>query len=190
MASKLTQTNIKTGRIYRCANCEMACDDAWVTGRFKMEMGRRTDKEKSYFCGRDCANKFGRDYLRPTYESWIEGFEFDIEMLSDYMRTCVDLRRKSRTGFEAIKMIKQNLKVVKMILGKETPQHIIAVEMFKLSETSMTFAELIGEEEDPMFIAVSADWEGGYTQIDGYNTAMWGRDYAQDKMGCLTLWFE
>ena len=152
MASKLTQTDIKTGRIYRCANCEMACDDAWVTGRFKMEMGRRTDKEKSYFCGRDCANKFGRDYLRPTYESWIEGFEFDIEMLSDYMRTCVDLRRKSRTGFEAIKMIKQNLKVVKMILGKETPQHIIAVEMFKLSETSMTFAELIGEEEDPMFI--------------------------------------
>jgi len=190
MATKLTQTDIKTGRIHRCGNCDTACDEKWTTGRFKMVQGRRTDQEKTCFCGRDCANKFARDYLRPTYQSWIAGFEYDIEMLNDFMRMCVDLRRNSKTCFEAIKMVKQNLKVVNMILGGETPQHIVAVEMFKLSEVSMTFAELIGEEEDPMFIAVSADWSGDYSQIDGYNTAMWGRDYAQDKMGCLSIWFE
>jgi len=73
-------------------------------------------------------------------------------------------------------------------LGRETPRHIVEVELFKLSESAMKYAELVADEEDKGFNQLMNDYDE-YSQMNAYNIAMWAREHCNDKT-CLSMWFD
>ena len=191
MAKKHSKTEAKTGMIYRCGNCDAMCDDETRMSSYQMVMGRQSNKKVTRFCDRMCLNKYARDELRGDYVKDIKLMETAVELLTMYLRLCVEMGRESKTAFEAVKMTKQQKKVKEMMLGGTHPQHIVAVELFKLSETAMTFAELIADEEDKLFIEwIKMKGGGDYTQIEAYNLATWARNYSNDEASCLSIWFD
>ena len=81
-----------------------------------------------------------------------------------------------------------------MLLSGDHPLHIMKVEFFKLSESAMELAELVAEEEDPMFNDWAKDEDeefdiGPVTEILAQNVAMQARAMAEDKDQQLSLWF-
>ena len=190
MAKKHSKTEAKTGMIYRCGNCDAECDGLLSVSGFKMEQGRQSIKHTTHFCDRMCANKFSRDELRGDFIKDIESMTPMVDALSKYLAVIMRLDGDKKTCFEAIRMTKQHIKVKKLMIAGTQPQHIVAVELFKLGETAMKFAELIAEEEDKIFITmVNSRGGGDYTQIEAYNLAMWARDYSNNKQECLGIWF-
>ena len=191
MDKKPTKTDIKRGRIYRCANCDAFCDGSFNATSYYMECGREKQCETQYYCDNACMYKQSRDELRPKLVEQVKPIGKAIEVFTTIMKSNIKLGHKSKTCFEAIKMAKQHLKVKNMLIEGKTAQHIVAVEMFKLSEIAMRYAELIAEEEDKTLIGYlkELDMEDYHNEIAGYNLAVWAREHSKDKNCCLTLWF-
>jgi len=191
MMKKQSKTDIKRGRIHRCANCDAICGEEVNATSYYMECGRQKECQTLYYCDNACMYKQSRDELRPKLVEQIQPIEKAIVVFTTIMKSNIKLGHKSKTCFEAIRMAKQHLKVKNMLLGGETAQHIVAVEMFKLSEIAMGYAELIADEEDKVLIGYlkELDMIDYYSQVAGYNMAVWAREHSQDTNSCLTLWF-
>ena len=192
---KPTKSDISAGRVFRCGNCDALCTDEYYSNTVAVVMGRDTIKSTTYFCDKACACKKGRDEMRPTYERKIEALKETEKVLKDLLQCYIhdpDLKKKkSKTLFQAIKMVRQYHKAVSMLLSGEYAMHIVRVECFKLSEAAMELAELVAEEEDPEFNGWAKEFPNMYwcTEYKAQNTAMWARSLSEDKNGSLSMWF-
>ena len=187
---KVTQEDIKAGRYYHCGNCDAMIGGGIVTTRSQMVAGRAVCQETLYYCDSACANKCSRDRQIITFTRDTKRLSQHLEILTKFMRGIISAGRTSKTCFEAIKMTRLELKCKTMLLGRETPRHIVEVELFKLSECAMTFAELVAEDEDTYFNNVMKGHDNGlYSQMTAYNAAMWAREHCNNK-GCLSVWYD
>ncbi len=182
---KPTKSDIKAGRVYRCENCDAFCTDLFSSITQCFEMGRPTDETTDYYCTRACANKHSRDGLRTDYEENIKDRKESETVLKEVLQRYILKGKKSKTLFQAIKMVRQDMKTLTMLLSGEYALHIMKVEFFKVSEAAMDLAELIAEEEDPEF----CNEQDECTEYEAQSTAMWARTLAEDKYDTLSLWF-
>lgn len=192
---KPTKTDIKAGRVFRCGNCDALCSNKYSVGTQAFVMGRPQHKYTTYYCDQACAFKHGRDEQRPKHEKRIEYLK-DSEQNLKYMLQCyIESKRKSKTLLQAIKMVRQYKKTLSMLLSGESTLDIMRVEYFKLSEAGMELAELVAEEEDPLFNECAKDEGdefdniGPVTEILAQNLAMGSRCMAEDKQQQLSMWF-
>lgn len=187
---KVTQEDIDAGRYYHCGNCDAKISGGVSTNRCLLVAGRPVCKETLYYCDHACANKSSRDRQIDKFTDDIERLSENLGMLSRIMREIVGDGRTSKTCFEAIKMTRLQLKCKTMLVGRETPRHIVEVELFKLSESAMEYAELVAEEEDKIFNRrMKYDIDEDWSQMGAYNVSMWARQHCTDK-SCLSVWFD
>ena len=193
---KPTKTDIETGRVYRCGNCDALCTNKCSSSTETFVMGRPQVTNTTYYCDYACAAKKCRDEERPRYESRIEDLTVAERVLKDLLQCYIhdpELGgKKSKTLFQAIKMVRQYNKTLTMLLSGEYALHIMKVEFFKVSEAAMELAELVAEEEDPQFNdwAKQFDNMGPVTETEAQNLAMSSRSTAEDKHRQLSLWFD
>ena len=177
--------------VHRCGNCDAVCGDQIKADSYMMVAGRQEVKKTRYFCDRACAYKSGRDALIIDFTNDMDVLSKSLKFLSQIMGGIISAGRTSKSCFEAIKMTRLQIKCKKMLLAREIPRPIVEVELFKLSECAMRFAELVAEEEDMVFnIIIKGAGEGDYSQMEAYNLAMWARELTEDKDDCLSMWFD
>jgi len=187
---KPTKSDIKAGRVYRCGNCDALCDGSLPCAEQKFVMGRPQHVSREYYCDLACACKHGRDKQRPKYEANLRLLVESEVDLKELLQCYIECKLKSKTIFQAIRVVRQEIKTLRMLLSGESALHIMKVEFFKLSEAAMELAELIGEEEDPIFTKyANEDNVGPVTELAAQNTAMCARSMAEDKYGSLSMWF-
>tara|TARA_R110002126_G_scaffold17102_3_gene67352 strand:- start:1498 stop:2175 length:678 start_codon:yes stop_codon:yes gene_type:complete len=187
---KLTQEDINAGRYYHCGNCDTMIGGGIITTRSKVVAGRPVCQETLYYCDSACANKCSRDRQITKFTRDTKRLSQNLEILTKCMGGIIRAGRTSKTCFEAIKMTRLELKCKTMLLGRETPRHIVEVELFKLSESAMTFAELVAEDEDAFFNDTMKGYDNGqFSQMTAYNSAMWAREHCNDKT-CLSVWYD
>ena len=188
---KPTKTDIEAGRVYRCGNCDALCDDEFGSDSHEMVMGRKQLESQNYYCSPECFCKHSRDTLRPDYEDIVETATMVQDELKALLTNNIKDGKKSKTVFQAIKMCRQEIKTLTMLLSGEYALHIVRVEFFKLSEIAMELSELVADKEDTVFIErYAADViESNYTEYELQNLAMWARTMTDNTEGCLSLWF-
>ena len=191
---KPTKSDLEAGRVYRCGNCDALCTNKYSITEDTYVMGRPQYVGKTYYCDLACACKHSRDEQRPKHEKKIAYLKGVEQTLKDMLQAYIENKWKSKTLFQAIKMVRQCIKTLTMLLSGDHPLHIMKVEYFKLSESAMELAELVAEEEDPMFNDWAKDEDeefdiGPVTEILAQNVAMQARAMAEDKDQQLSLWF-
>ena len=188
---KPTKSDIKAGRVFRCGNCDALCSSDIDVETNAYVMGRQQHRATTHYCDVACASKHSRDTLRPKYEDNLHCRKVNETTLKGMLEINIENGTKSKTLFQAIKMVRQDIKTLAMLLGGESTLHIMKVEFFKVSEAAMELAELIGEEEDPQFNAIRKNFPamGPVTLILAQNTAMFTRSFSDDKNETLSLWF-
>jgi hypothetical protein len=192
---KPTKSDIETGRVFRCGNCDALCTNKCSSKTESYVMGRPQVTNTTYYCDYACAAKHCRDKDRPKHESRIKDLTGAERVLKDMLQCYIEHKWKSKTLFQAIKMVRQYKKTLTMLLSGESALHIMKVEYFKLSESAMELAELVAEEEDPLFNDCAKDEGeefdiGPVTEILAQNVAMSSRSMAEDKKRELSIWFD
>ena len=192
---KPTKSDIEAGRVYRCGNCDALCSNVCSSKTESYVMGRPQVTNTTYYCDYACAAKKCRDKDRPKYESRIEDLTRAERVLKDMLQYYIESKMKSKTLFQAIKMVRQYKKTLTMLLSGNHPLHIMKVEYFKLSESAMELAELVAEEEDPLFNDCAKDEDeefdiGPVTETLAQNVAMSSRGMSEDKHRELSIWFD
>jgi hypothetical protein len=188
---KPTKSDIKAGRVYRCGNCDAFCSGEIELGTNTYVMGRPKLVSSKHYCDDACACKSNRDEMRPIYEKNIEKLKRSETVLKRLLARYILEGKKSKTLFQAIKMVRQWSKALTMLLGGEYALHIMKVEFFKLSEAAMELAELVADEEDLLFNACVKVYAGTgpLTETKAQNLAMHARCMAEDKNHSLSMWF-
>jgi len=191
---KPTKSDIEAGRVYRCGNCDALCSNKYSVKGDTYVMGRPQHMYTTYYCDLACAYKHSRDQQRPKHERKIEYLTVAEQTLKDMLQHYIESKMKSKTLFQAIKMVRQYKKTLTMLLSGESALHIMKVEYFKLSEAAMELAELVAEEEDPLFNDCAKDEDeefdiGPVTETLAQNVAMSSRAMMEDKYQQLSLWF-
>ena len=188
---KPTKSDIEAGRVYRCGNCDALCTDEFGSDSSEIVMGRKQLESTNYYCSEACFNKHSRDTLRPDYEDIVETAGLVQDELKALLTTNIKDGKKSKTVFQAIKMCRQEIKTITMLLSGEYPIHIVRVEFFKLSEIAMELSELVADKEDTVFIEMFASDvnNSNYTEYELQSMAMWARTMTDNTEGCLSLWF-
>ena len=193
---KPTKSDIKAGRVYRCGNCDALCTNLCSSNNESYVMGRPQITNTTYYCDYACAAKNCRDTGRPKYEQTIKDLKRAEKVLKDLLDCYIHNPKlggkKSKTLFQAIKMVRQYNKTLTTLLSGESALHIMKVEYFKLSEAAMELAELVAEEEDPEFNdwAKKFDNMGPVTETLAQDVAMSSRSMAEDKHRELSIWFD
>ena len=188
---KITQEDIDAGRYYHCGNCDAMIGGGIVTTRSQMVAGRAVCQETLYYCDSACANKCSRDRQIINFTHDLKRLSQHLEILTTFMSGIIRAGHTSKTCFEAIKMTRLHIKCKEMLLVREIPRPIIEVELFKLSESAMRYAELVALDEDVVFNAIITGAGGGdYSQMEAYNLAIWARDLTEDKEDCMSMWFD
>lgn len=177
--------------VHRCGNCDAVCSDQIKMDSFTMVAGRQEVNKTRYFCDRACAFKTGRDAQIIDFTKDMDVLSNSLKFLSKIMGAIITAGKTSKSCFEAIKMTRLHIKCKEMLLAREIPRPIIEVELFKLSESAMRYAELVAEDEDVVFNAIVKGAGGGdYSQMEAYNLAIWARDHTEDKEDCMSMWFD
>ena len=193
---KPTKSDLEARRVFRCGNCDALCTDEVEIIEDTYVMGRPQYVRKTYYCDEACACKHSRDTLRPGYEKNLKLLKRSEADLKDILQVNIHdtelKKKKSKTLFQAIKMVRQYKKTLTMLLSGESTLHIMQVEYFKVSEAAMELAELVGEEEDPVFNKLAKKYPGmgSVTEILAQNVAMSSRGMAEDKHRELSIWFD
>ena len=189
---KPTKSDIKAGRVFRCENCDALCTDEFGADISEIVMGRKQFESTKHYCSSACSNKHSRDESRPDLEDIVETAGLVQDELKALLTSNIKDGKKSKTVFQAIKLCRQEIKTLTMLLSGEYALHIVRVEFFKLSEIAMELSELVADKEDTVFIEMfAADViESDYTEYALQNMAMWARTMTDNTEGCLSLWFE
>lgn len=188
---KPTKSDIKAGRVYRCENCDALCTDEFGSDCSEIVMGRKQLESQNYYCSPECFCKHSRDTLRPDYEDIVESSESVLAALKAMLTNNIKDGKESKTVFQAIKMCRQEIKTITMLLSGEHALHIVRVEFFKLSEIAMELSELVADKEDTVFLEeFAADVNNSdYTEYELQSMAMWARTMTDNTEGCLSLWY-
>ncbi len=192
---KPTKSDIKAGRVFRCGNCDALCTDDYSSSSLRYVMGRPQTESTTYYCDLACGRKHCRDKQRPELEAKLNVQKQQEQVLKELLQCYIhdsDFKKnKSKTLFQAIKMVRQSIKSITMLLSGESTLDIMKVEFFKFSEAAMDLAELVAEEEDPEFNGWAKEFPSmhPFREYDVQSKAMWARAKAIDKDQELSLWF-
>ena len=99
--------------------------------------------------------------------------------------------KTSKTLFAAIRVEKQYVKTLKLLLSHESTLEILKDEMLTLSEATMTYARLVIADEDPPFNNAVKEAKAfyDYTLVGAYDRAQWAMAHYDDERDILTRWF-
>jgi hypothetical protein len=123
---KLTQEDIKAGRVYRCINCETKCD-----GRFERIMvniesyGQCTERSTFHFCGVDCARYYSREQERETIDDQVTQIN---KILDDIIPRVVYGLRAGADCSENVLIIKA-LKAYRLYMKKTLSRELTYAEL-------------------------------------------------------------
>ena len=148
MASKkITQQDMKTGKIYLCANCEIKCDDEFELALQTYKCGQVQKTEISYCCSRDCLDFINREKNVFKYKKRIEFHNHKIRMLTEMMKITIESGMKLTGLFECIKMYKADHKAVNLLLSQEATSAEIIVAFNKVRNEALTMSEIVESDE-------------------------------------------
>ena len=148
MASKkITQQDMKTGKIYLCANCEIKCDDEFEISRQTYKCGQVQKDEISYCCSWDCLDfiNHGRNVFQ--YKKCIEFNNDKIAVLTEMMKSSIKWKIKLTGLFECIKMYKADNKALNLLLSQEATSAEIIVAYNKVRDEALTMSEIVESDE-------------------------------------------
>ena len=185
-----TQTMATTYK-HRCANCDTSCSDAVYTDRYAITGGRKTALSRDYYCDQACNFKYTRELMRGGYEDNIRDAESNLLRFKQLMTHNVAVGKTSKTLFAAIRVEKQYVKTLKLLLSHESTLEILKDEMLTLSEATMTYARLVIADEDPPFNNAVKEAKAfyDYTLVGAYDRAQWAMAHYDDERDILTRWF-
>ena len=148
MASKkITQQDMKTGKIYRCANCEIKCDDEFQLSLQTYKCGQVQDTEHTYCCSRDCLDFINRERNVFQYKKRIEFNNGKLRLLTEMMTITIECKMKLTGLFDCIKMYKAENKAIKLLLSQEATSAEIIVAFNKVRDYALTMSEIVESDE-------------------------------------------
>ena len=148
MASKkITQQDMKTGKIYRCENCEIKCDDEFELSLQTYKCGQVQETENTYCCSRDCLEFIQRERNVFQYKERIEFNNDKLRLLTEMMKSSIECGLKLTGLFECIKMYKADNKAVNLLLSQEATSAEIIVAFNKVRDEALTMSEIVESDE-------------------------------------------
>jgi hypothetical protein len=148
MASKkITEQDMKTGKIYRCANCEIKCDDEFELALQTYTCGQVQKTEISYCCSRDCIDFINRERNVFQYKKRIEFNNGKLRLLTEMMKITIECKMKLTGLFDCIKMYKADNKAVNLLISREATSAEIIVAFNKVRDYALTMSEIVESDE-------------------------------------------
>jgi hypothetical protein len=146
-SKKITEQDMKTGKIYRCANCEIKCDDEFELALQTYKCGQVQKTEISYCCSRDCLDFINREKNVFQYKKRIEFNNYNIGLLTHMMKASIEWGIKVTGLFECIKMYKADNKALNLLLSQEATSAEIIVAFNKVRDEALTMSEIVESDE-------------------------------------------
>ena len=176
---------------HRCANCDSLCSDEEYTDRYSIMGGRKEFMSRHYYCDQACNFKFTQGIMRGCYENYIRDGEFILRRFKNQMSHNVAVGKTSKTLFAAIRVEKQYVKTLKLLLSHESTLEILKDEMLTLGSTAVAYSRLVIADEDPQFNAFIKETKTLYdfTAVGSYDRAQWAMVHYDDEKHALTRWF-
>jgi hypothetical protein len=147
MASKkITPQDMKTGKIYRCSNCEIKCDAKYTICNNTFKCGQIQENSIYYGCSLECAEYIQREEVKIGY---IKRIEFTSKRVEEYTKLMsVTIGKIHLFGlFECIKQAKAENKVLKLMLSREGTSAEIIVAMKNLRDASFALSEVLQDDK-------------------------------------------
>ena len=148
MASKkITQQDMKTGKIYLCANCEIKCDDEFQLSMQTYKCGQVQETEHAYCCSRDCLDFINRERNVFQYKKRIEFINGKLRMLTEMMTITIKCKMKLAGLFDCIKMYKADITAINLLISQEATSAEIIVAFNKVRDYALTMSEIVESDE-------------------------------------------
>jgi len=148
MASKkITQQDMKTGKIYRCTHCEAKCDDEFELSLQTYKCGQVQKAEISYCCSWDCLDFINRERNVFQYKKCIEFNNDEIAVLTKMMKSSIKCGIKVTGLFECIKMYKADNKAINLLLSQDATSAEIIVAYNKVRDEALAMSEIVESDE-------------------------------------------
>jgi len=148
MASKkITQQDMKTGKIYLCANCEIKCDDNISLALQTYKCGQVQKTDISYCCSRDCVEFLHLERNVFQYKKRIEFNNDKIGLLTEMMKASIECGMKLTGLFDCIKMYKADNKAASLLLSQQATSAELIVAFNKVRDCALTMSEIVESDE-------------------------------------------
>jgi len=149
-AKKISQQDMKMGRIHRCGNCEAKCDDTYKALGFTNSWGQRTKITDYYFCCQDCEKYFVREKQRPIFENNIAFYNETIPRMMEELKDSLK-RGKIPCFFETIRYFKLMKRAKEMLLSQEHTYAEVAVAFLKARDVALALSEELQDEKNKKY---------------------------------------
>jgi len=149
-AKKISEQDVKMGRIYRCSNCETKCDDTYHAQGFKISWGQKTEIEHHYFCCEDCEKYYVREKGRPALESSLAYFSDALPELMEYFQDLLKRGISVPCFFETIRHFKLMKRAIEMLMSQEHTYAEVAVAFHKARDVALELSEELQDEKNKL----------------------------------------
>ena len=163
MASKkITPQDMKSGKIYRCYNCEIKCDDKYAICKNSFKCGQVQEKSIHYGCSLECAEYIQREEVKMDY---IRRTEFNSKRIEEYTKLMSATIGKIHLFglFDCIKMYKAENKALKLLLSREGTSAEIIVAFNTFRDCSLALSEILQDDKITKATGIQRDiYESAY----------------------------
>lgn len=154
---------MKTGKIYRCENCEIKCDDTYTICKQGFKCGQVQEKSFHYGCSLECAKYISREKVKMDYKKHIEVNTKKIEQFTKLMALSVKDEITLFGLFECIKQLKTENKAIKLLISQEATSAEIIVAFNTLRDCSLTLSEILQDDKITNATGIKKEiYEGTY----------------------------
>ena len=151
-SKKISEQDMKMGRIHRCGNCETKCDETYSAQGLTISWGQRTKISYHYFCCQDCEKYFVREKQRPVFENNIAFYNDTIPEMMEYFQDSLKRGEKIPCLFETIRYFKHMKRAKEMLLSQEHTYSEVAVAFHKARDVAFALSEAVQDEKNEKYI--------------------------------------
>lgn len=138
---------MKTGKIYRCGNCEIKCDDTYAISMQSHKCGQVQDVAVFYGCSLECTKYIQREEVKMGYIKLITKNTKKIEQFTKLMALSVKDEITLDGLFECIKYLKTENKAMKLLISQEATSAEIIVAFNTYRDCTLTLSEIIQDDK-------------------------------------------
>lgn len=138
---------MKSGKIYRCSNCETKCDDKYAISKNSFKCGQVQEKSIYYGCSLECAEYIQREEVKMDYIKRVGFNSKRIEQYTKLMALSVKDEITLFGLFDCIKMYKAENKALKLLLSREGTSAEIIVAFNTFRDCSLTLSEILQDDK-------------------------------------------
>jgi hypothetical protein len=149
-AKKISEQDMKMGRIHRCGNCDTKCDETYKGETYKLSWGQKTQAKSYYFCCVDCEKYFVREKLRPDLESSLAHYNEVIPKLMELLSHTIKFGKKIPCLFETIRYLKHLTRASEMLLSQEHTYAEVQVAYLKARDVALELSEDLQDEKNKL----------------------------------------